>query len=76
MNTIFKDIPSNSKKDLTYSVRLVFDDDGNLLTDRSNCTCIFGSFYQYAAFWRRKNKICKHMIQAIREVKNEKNKKS
>lgn len=70
METIFKEIPSS--KGGTYSVRLVFDEEGNLLLSNSNCTCIFGSFFQYAGFWKKRNKICRHMIKAIQEVKNEK----
>jgi hypothetical protein len=69
MKRIFKKIKSKKTNEI-YDVLLTFDDEGNLLLGKSSCTCIFGSWWRFAGFWRKRGVLCCHMIQIIKEVKN------
>ncbi len=39
--------------------------DGMLITEKSSCTCKFGSYYGFSE--KNKGKICRHLKQAIDE---------
>jgi len=72
MERVFKKVKSKKTKEI-YSVLLTYDDEGNIILSKSSCTCIFGSYYRFARFWRRQNKLCRHMVETIKENGKHKN---
>ena len=55
MKKIFKDITNNKGK--TYSVVITLDNDGEVVLEKSSCSCIFGSWFRFAGKWKDKNKL-------------------
>lgn len=55
-----------------YNICLTYDDEGNLVLDKSLCDCEFGSWWRFTNYWEKRKKLCRHMIIAIQEEKNDK----
>jgi len=49
----------------TYSVWLLLNEAGDV--SKYSCTCIFGSFYRYAKFWKDKKTLCKHIKEVLKK---------
>ncbi len=56
-----------NKKGEKYGVILTFDEKGKLLLHKSSCTCIFGSWWRFAGYWKKRGTLCWHMIKCIKE---------
>lgn len=69
MKRIFREVKNNKGK--TYSVMLTLTDDGEVILGKSSCDCIFGSWFRFAGYWQKRGKLCRHMEQVIKEVKQE-----
>ena len=69
MRRIFKEVKNNKGK--TYSVMITLTDDGEVDLDHSSCTCIFGSWFRFAGYWKTKGKLCRHMELCINEIKKQ-----
>jgi hypothetical protein len=63
-------IPSKTKKE-EYSVILNIDDLGNIIPEKSSCTCPHGSCYRFTKLnLSLNNWKCSHMDVAIQKFKN------
>ena len=70
MKKIFRDVTNN--KGEIHSVMITLDDDGEVVLGKSLCSCEFGSWWRFATFWKKQNKICRHMSQVIDELNRRK----
>jgi hypothetical protein len=64
-------IKSRNKKEENYTVNLTFDEIGNIIPEKTTCTCKKGSFYRFT----KKNILlgkwqCFHIKEAIKKYKN------
>lgn len=62
--TIWKTI--SNKKGIEYSVKLILN--AGRLSDKSNCSCRYGSFDRFTKKNRVDKFICRHMVKAYAEV--------
>ena len=69
MKRIFKKVKNNKGKE--YSVMLTLTDDGEVDLEKSSCSCVFGSWFRFAGYWRAKKKLCWHMSGLIEELKKQ-----
>ena len=69
MKKIFKTVKNTKGEE--YSVIITLTDDGEVVLDKSSCTCEFGSWWRFAGKWREKKKLCWHMCSVIDEIKKQ-----
>ena len=50
-----------------YDVQVVFDGLGRL-SDVSNCTCVWGSYYRYTEKNRGKKWMCRHIVKVYAKI--------
>lgn len=60
MITTFSKI--TTKKGNTHEVKIVFGADGRL-SEKSGCTCRYGSFYRWSKANKRTRWTCRHIVQ-------------